>query len=85
MRESDLTVDEQKLALKRMRSWEERERLKVEALPPEEQDVVLELVALLNVKPAYKIGGGDVLAGTRSGVASGGNGRGVRRGAIPRS
>lgn len=54
-RETDLTVEEQRLALKRMREWEDRERLKVEALPPEEQDVVLELVALLNVKPVYRV------------------------------
>lgn len=42
---------EQYVAVKRMRAWGPEESRFVERLPPDEQDLVYELVACLDVRP----------------------------------
>lgn len=50
---------EQYVAVKRMRDWTPEEREFVETLPPEEQDLIGELVVRLDVRPVDSIQIGD--------------------------
>lgn len=50
---------EQYVAVKRVRAWGEQEEDWVAALPPDEQDLVYELAARLNVTPVDNTEGGE--------------------------